>query len=58
MGILEQEIKVKDKRKNLQKIILSAIFAAGILGVVAVAPNVFSVIRQLEGPRKRKKRCY
>ncbi|KKQ04231.1 MAG: Transcriptional regulator, PaaX family [Parcubacteria group bacterium GW2011_GWB1_36_5] len=55
MGILEQEIKVKDKRKNLQKIILSAIFAAGILGVVAVAPNVFSVIRQLEGPRKRKK---
>ena len=55
MGILEREIKIKDKRKNLQKIILSTIYAVGILSVVAVAPNIFSVIRQLEGSRKRKK---
>lgn len=55
MGILEKEIKVKDKRKNIQKIILSTIFAVGILSVVAVAPNIFSVIKQLEGSRKRKK---
>ncbi len=55
MGNLEQEIKNRDKRKNIQKIILSTIFAAGILGVVLVAPNVLSVIKQLEGPSKRKK---
>ncbi len=55
MGILEKEIKVTDKRKNIQKIILSTIYAVGILSVVAVAPNIFSVIRQLEGSRSRKK---
>jgi len=55
MGNLEREIKTKDKRKNIQKIILSTIYAVGILSVVAVAPNIFSVIRQLEGFRHRKK---
>ena len=55
MGILEKEIKIKDKRKNIQKIILSTIFAAGILSVAVVAPNIFSVIKQLEGSSKRKK---
>jgi CRISPR-associated endonuclease Cas2 len=55
MGILEKEIKIKDKRKNLQKIILSIIYTAGVLSVIAVAPNIFSVIKQLEGSRNRKK---
>jgi len=55
MGNLEQEIKSKDKRKNIQKIILNTVFAAGILGLVVVAPNVLSVIKQLEGSFKRKK---
>ena len=55
MGTLEKEIKTKDKRKNIQKIILSTIAIAGILSVAAVAPNIFSVIKQLEGSRKRKK---
>jgi len=55
MGNLEQEIKKKDKRKNIQKIILSTIFAAGMLGVAFVAPNVLSVIKQLERSSKRKK---
>lgn len=55
MGNLEQEIKIKDKRKNIQKIILNIIFAAGILGVALVAPNVLQVIKQLEGSFKRKK---
>ncbi len=55
MGILEQELKKKDKRKNIQKIILRTIFATGILGVTLVAPNVLSVIRQFEGSFKRKK---
>ena len=55
MGILEKEIKVKDKRKNIQKIILSTIAIAGILSVAAVAPNIFSVIKQFEDPTRRKK---
>ena len=55
MGILEKEVKIKDRRKNIQKIILSTIYSAGILGVAVVAPNVLSAIKKLEGSFKRKK---
>jgi len=55
MGVLEKEIKIKDKRKNIQKIILNTIFATGVLSVALIAPNVLSVIKQLEGSPKRKK---
>lgn len=55
MGILEKEIKIKDKRKNIQKIILNTIFATGVLSVALIAPNVLSVIKQFEGSSKRKK---
>ena len=55
MEYLEKEIKNKDKRKNIQKIILNMIFSVGIIGVAVVAPNVLSVIRQIEGDFKRKK---
>lgn len=55
MGILEKEIKTKDKRKNIQKIILGTVFAAGMLGVALIAPNVLSVIKKFEGSSKRKK---
>ncbi len=55
MGSLEREIKISDKRKNIQKIILNTVFAAGIIGVTVVAPNVIQFIKQLEGFSKRKK---
>ena len=56
MGVLEKEIKIKDKRKNIQKIILRTIFAMGFMGVAMVAPNILSVIKQIEsGINKRKK---
>src|SRR3989338_5920281 len=55
MGILEKEIKNKDKRKNIQKIILNTIFTAGVLSVALVAPNVLSAIKKLEEAFKRKK---
>ena len=55
MGILEQEIKKKDRRKNIQKLILNTVFAAGVLGVAMVAPNVLSAIHKVEGSFKRKK---
>ncbi|OGI94922.1 hypothetical protein A3A03_01065 [Candidatus Nomurabacteria bacterium RIFCSPLOWO2_01_FULL_40_18] len=55
MGNLEQEIKKKDKRKNIQKIILNTVFAMSALSVALVAPNVLSAISKLEGSLKRKK---
>ena len=55
MGILEKEIKQKDKRKNIQKIILNTIFITGMLSVALVAPNVLSAINKLGGFHKRKK---
>ena len=55
MGILEKEVKTRDRRKNIQKIILRTIFSVGVLSVVVVAPNVLSVLKQLEGSSKRKK---
>ena len=55
MGKLEQEIKSKDKRKNIQKIILNTVFAAGVLGIAIVAPNVLGAIAKLVGNKKRKK---
>jgi len=55
MGILEKEVKTKIKRQNIQKLILNTVFAAGILSVAFIAPNVLSVIKQFEGSFKRKK---
>lgn len=51
----EKEIKAKDKRKNIQKIILRTVFAAGMLSVAVVAPNVLQVIKQIEKGVTRKK---
>jgi len=56
MGVLEKEIKTKDKRKNLQKIILRTIFAVGVLGVGAVAPNVLGAIAKLQKSRQKNNR--
>ncbi|MEK7128123.1 MAG: CRISPR-associated endonuclease Cas2 [Patescibacteria group bacterium] len=55
MGNLEQEIKKKDRRKNIQKIILNTVFAVGMLSVALVAPNVLSAIKKLDGTFTRKK---
>lgn len=55
MGDLEREIRKRDKRKNIQKIILNTIFAAGMMSVALVAPNILSAIKKLEGISKRKK---
>jgi len=55
VGILEKELKIKDKKRNLQKIALATIFTAGALAVTTIAPNIFSVIKQFENPNKKKK---
>jgi hypothetical protein len=56
MGLLEKEIRTKDKRKNIQKILLSSIYTTGLLGLAITAPNVLSAIGKLVGEKSRKKK--
>lgn len=44
MGILEKESKIRTRNRKLQKIILGTIATAGILSVVAVAPNALQAL--------------
>lgn len=54
MGNLERELQQGDKRRNIQKVVLSTIYTAGILGVAMVAPNVLQVMKQFGiGTRKK-----
>ncbi|MEK7140642.1 MAG: hypothetical protein AAB815_02540 [Patescibacteria group bacterium] len=55
MGVLEREVKIRARRQNIQKIVLGTVFAAGVIGVALVAPNVLGTIKKLEGTFKRKK---
>jgi DNA-binding transcriptional regulator PaaX len=47
MGNLEKAIQKRTKRKNLQKIILGTVAAAGLLSVAVVAPNVIGAMSKL-----------
>lgn len=47
MGKLEQRARKKEKKKNLQHLILQTIAAAGVLSVALVAPNVLSALGRL-----------
>jgi DNA-binding transcriptional regulator PaaX len=47
MGKLEKERSKKAGRENLQKIILSSVTTAGILGVGLLAPNVIGAMAKL-----------
>jgi len=56
MGKLEQQSKIRTRRKNIKKIILGTIAVAGMLGVAAVAPNVIGAMAKLGIiPTKRQK---
>jgi CRISPR/Cas system-associated endoribonuclease Cas2 len=54
MGRMENEIKHKDKRVNMQKLVLGTIYTAGILGVAMVAPNALQALAMLDGKKKRR----
>jgi DNA-binding transcriptional regulator PaaX len=56
MGKLEQESRRREKRKNLQKVILTTIGTVGILGIGMLAPNVIGAMGKLGIiPNKRQK---
>jgi DNA-binding PadR family transcriptional regulator len=48
MGNLEKAVKIKNKKANLQKIILGTIFVVGTLSVALVAPKMLKVLSKLE----------
>ena len=45
MGALEKELKVKIKRENIQKAILSGIAAVGLLSMAVLAPNALQALK-------------
>lgn len=47
MGVLEKNLRRKDKIGRVQKIILKTVSFAGVLSVALLAPNALSVLRQL-----------
>lgn len=55
MGNLEKEIKQKTRRQNIRKIVLGVIATAGLIGVMAVAPNAIQVLAMLGGSGHRRR---
>lgn len=56
MGRLEESGKQKTKRKNIQSLVLNTVGAAGVIGLLLVAPNVVGAMGKLgmiPGPRQR-----
>lgn len=54
MGILEQESKKRTRKNQIQKIILATIATAGILSVMAVAPNALQALSMFGFGKKGK----
>ena len=50
------ELKIKKQIRNsrIQKAVLGSLYVAGVLTVAAVAPNVLSLLKQLDPDKKRK----
>lgn len=55
MENLEREVRRKIKRQNIKKVVLGVIAAAGILGVMAVAPNAIQALAMLGGGRRHRR---
>ena len=56
MGKMELQSRLRTRKNNIQKIILGTVAAAGLLGIVAVAPNVIGAMAKLGIiPTKRQK---
>ena len=47
MGIIEEKVKKRAKRKNIQKIVLGTVAVAGLLSVAMLAPNIISALGKL-----------
>ena len=55
MGSLEKEVKQKTKRQNIRKAILGVIATAGILSVMAVAPNAIQALAMFSDDKYRRR---
>ncbi len=56
MGILEESLKKRQKRQDIQNIILATVSIAGMVAVAAVAPNAIQLLKYLGlDPKKRQK---
>ena len=58
MGNLEKKNRKRNRRENLQKIILQTIYAAGILSIGLMAPNVIGAMGKLGILPKSRRREY
>lgn len=58
MGRIEEKSKKKSNREHLQKLILQAVAAAGMLSIALVAPNVFKAMYKLGLVPKRRQSEY
>ena len=58
MGKLEKELKKRVRKENIQKIILSSIATAGILGVAVLAPNALQILKFFDTKSKNKWQKY
>ncbi|MDO8590424.1 MAG: hypothetical protein Q7R65_00415 [bacterium] len=56
MGILEKESRKRTRRGLIQKVILSSIATAGILSVVALAPNALQALSMLGFGKKNRQK--
>jgi CRISPR-associated endonuclease Cas2 len=54
MADLETKLKKKVRNSKIQKIILTSLYTAGVLGVAALMPNTVSLLKYLD-PNKKKK---
>ena len=55
MGLLEQELKIEDRRAKIQTILLNSLYAAGALSMAVLAPNALVVLKQFGGNKPLKK---
>ncbi len=58
MSRLEEQSRIRTKRRNLQKIILETVTVAGLLSVALIAPNVIGAMSKLGLISKRRQHEY
>jgi DNA-binding transcriptional regulator PaaX len=58
MGKIEEKVKKRTRRKNLQHIILGSVATAGALSVAVVTPNIMTAIKKLGLPINKRQKEY
>lgn len=59
MGVLETESRKRTRNRNIQKIVLQTVAAAGVLSVALLAPNALQAFKQIGlFPKRRQKEIF